>query len=157
MYVTCCIADCSAQLSSVETFLIHLDEHRPPSNFQYRCPFPGCPQLFTKTYPFKRHFKQHVFPSIEDQNVLLTSEMPSTSRSTASEECYNVPEKIQRVDDNIKDVQNFTRNYQEVKESAISFTLALHKKKNFFRDKMSETSKKQLEAYVQSLPSVFNL
>lgn len=130
MIVPCCIPGCSRQFTTANDLLDHIAKiHKHSAEYHYRCSYPKCIQVFSNTYSFKRHVKNHKF-----DNALVASGNNSQT---------NQPDiiSIDTVEPLCTENDYFQQDRNNLKTAAVELTLRLHQKANFSRQDVMDIQK----------------
>lgn len=138
--IACCVRECSCTFTSADDLILHLKSvHKPPLNFEYKCTFPACIQIFTNLYGYTKHLRNHKFNS--DNNPTNSSSVEHTVKLDV-----DVPVKVRKTEANTEEIveQNdiiFETELLQMEKSAVEFTLNLHQRANFSRSDVREIQK----------------
>ncbi|XP_058833061.1 uncharacterized protein LOC131690967 [Topomyia yanbarensis] len=150
MMITCCIEECTRLFQTADELLEHVKKiHRPPAEFLYKCTFPGCIQIFSKIYGFKRHLKNHSFGVFD--NVLANENIEN------DEALISVPPKTKKTQPNTINTLNnfkFEQNLINIQKSAVEFTLNMHKRPNFSRRDVKDIQDATKKHYIKTVENI---
>lgn len=151
--IACRVMECACTFTSADELIMHeKNVHRPPVNFEFKCTFPACIQIFSNLYGYTRHLKNHKF------NPPLPVPTSSSSKEHEVNSGIDIPLKIRKTEDktvNLVDQNDtiFESDLYHMRQSAVEFTLNLHQKANFSRNDVREIQKatQTLKSSISSL------
>ncbi|EAT44879.1 AAEL003793-PA, partial [Aedes aegypti] len=147
-YIKCFCTGCQQMFTEVNEYIAHLKTHRLEKPLRLVCTFQHCTQKLTNMYRFSRHLKTHLIcreepmeydeSNINDEQLAAANDTETPNTSLVSNKTVEA-EKSTTIHESIRTVE----------QKALSFILALHKKRNFTRKDVIDIQREIKSMYSQ--------